>query len=62
MVGVCRRLPEPTGPWADVRWVQQDVAGPDAVQRLTDAFAGVDAVVHTAWLIQPPGTRARWRG
>ncbi len=53
VVGVCRRLPEPTGAWADVRWVQQDVAGPDAVQRLTDAFAGVDAVVHTAWLIQP---------
>ncbi len=45
VVGVCRRLPEPTGAWADVRWVQQDVAGPDAVQRLTDAFAGVDAVV-----------------
>ncbi len=62
VVGVCRRLPEPTGAWADVRWVQQDVAGPDAVQRLTDAFAGVDAVVHTAWLIQPardPGEMAR---
>lgn len=62
VVGVCRRLPEPTGPWADVRWVQQDVAAPDAVQRLTDAFAGVDAVVHTAWLIQPardPGEMAR---
>jgi nucleoside-diphosphate-sugar epimerase len=53
VVGICRRLPEPVGPWADVHWVRQDVAAPDAVPRLVDALPGVDAVVHTAWLIQP---------
>ncbi|MFD0484477.1 NAD-dependent epimerase/dehydratase family protein [Kineococcus sp. GCM10028916] len=53
VVGICRRLPEPVGPYSGVRWESLDVAGPGALERLTDVFAGVDAVVHTAWLIQP---------
>ncbi|GAA0292868.1 NAD-dependent epimerase/dehydratase family protein [Kineococcus aurantiacus] len=53
VVGICRRLPEPVGVYADVRWESLDVAGPGAVDRLAQVFAGVDAVVHTAWLIQP---------
>lgn len=47
IVGVVRRIPE----WAPpkVRWVAADIGSDD----LTGAFAGVDAVVHLAWLIQP---------
>lgn len=53
VVGICRRLPEPVGIHAGVRWESLDIAGPGALERLTDVFEGVDAVVHTAWLIQP---------
>jgi len=53
VVGICRRLPEPVGPYAGVSWESVDVAGPGALERLDRIFEGVDAVVHTAWLIQP---------
>ncbi|WP_432560910.1 NAD-dependent epimerase/dehydratase family protein [Kineococcus sp. SYSU DK003] len=53
LVGLCRRLPEPEGVYQQVRWEQVDIAGPGAVTRLAEVFRGVDAVVHTAWLIQP---------
>jgi UDP-glucose 4-epimerase len=53
VVGICRRLPEPVGVYAGVRWESIDVAAPAALERLSDVFADVDAVVHTAWLIQP---------
>jgi UDP-glucose 4-epimerase len=47
IVGIARRRPQ----WAPpkLRWVQADVARDD----LSPAFAGADAVVHLAWLIQP---------
>jgi nucleoside-diphosphate-sugar epimerase len=47
IVGIARRVPE----WAPpkLRWVQADVARDD----LSAAFAGADAVIHLAWLIQP---------
>lgn len=53
VVGICRRLPDPVGVYAGVRWESLDVAGPAALERLIEVFAGVDAVIHTAWLIQP---------
>ena len=54
VVGICRRLPaagEP--PYAGVDWRSVDIAGPGARATLTEAFTGVDAVVHAAWLVQP---------
>jgi len=53
LLGICRRLPEPVAPYDGVHWASLDVAGPGAVERLTDVLQDVDAVVHTAWLIQP---------
>jgi UDP-glucose 4-epimerase len=47
VLGVARRLPEP-GP-SKVEWAAADVSR-DALAPL---FAGADAVVHLAWLIQP---------
>jgi UDP-glucose 4-epimerase len=47
IVGIARRLPR----WqpARTRWVQADVA----TSELEPHFAGADAVIHLAWLIQP---------
>jgi UDP-glucose 4-epimerase len=55
LVGVVRHAPRPDAPppYAGVEWHEIDVAGPSAVDRLTSAFAGADAVVHLAWLLQP---------
>src|SRR5215217_3031479 len=47
IVGVARRLPDWQNP--RTRWVRADVAA-DALE---PHFAGADAVVHLAWLIQP---------
>lgn len=47
VVGLARHRPEAAHP--DVRWVEADVAETD----LVPIFAGADAVVHLAWLIQP---------
>ena len=54
VVGLCRRPPDAaarqTAPYDRVaRWMRADVASDD----LQDAVRGVDAVVHTAWLLQP---------
>jgi nucleoside-diphosphate-sugar epimerase len=54
IVGVARC--RPSAELDKVRWVSADVASDD----LSVAFAGVDAVIHLAWLIQPsrdPGDR-----
>lgn len=64
IVGIARRVPprRPPAPAYDgVRWEQIDISLPvvDAhaenllVNRLSDAIAGADAVVHLAWQIQP---------
>jgi UDP-glucose 4-epimerase len=52
IVGIARRLPD----WRPrkTRFVAADVGRSD----LGEAFAGVDAVVHLAWLIQPSRDRA----
>src|SRR5829696_3957559 len=47
IVGVARRRPEWQAP--KVRWQPADVARDD----LSGVFAGADAVIHLAWLIQP---------
>jgi UDP-glucose 4-epimerase len=40
-------------PYAGVDWTAADVARPASVRALTGAFAGADAVIHLAWLLQP---------
>jgi nucleoside-diphosphate-sugar epimerase len=52
IVGLARRRPELSLP--RTRWVTADVARDD----LRGHFAGADAVVHLAWLIQPSRHRA----
>jgi nucleoside-diphosphate-sugar epimerase len=52
IVGIARRRPELAMP--RTRWVTADVARDD----LAGHFAGADAVVHLAWLIQPSRVRA----
>jgi len=51
IVGVSRR--PPTGSVGGVRWQTADVSDPVGRDRLVDAFAGADAVVHLAWKLQP---------
>jgi UDP-glucose 4-epimerase len=54
LVGVSRRVPTRTGPYATVgAWHSIDVGDPDAVTSLTDAFRGADTVVNFAWAFQP---------
>lgn len=55
LVGVVRHAPGPTAPppYAGVEWHEVDVAASTAPDRLAVAFAGADAVVHLAWLLQP---------
>lgn len=53
LVGIARRRPDDVPPYDEVTWHAVDLAEPDAADRLGDAFAGVDAVVHLAWLFQP---------
>jgi nucleoside-diphosphate-sugar epimerase len=54
LVGVARRRPDDgAAPYADVEWHAIDVSRRDARPRLAAAFAGADAVLHLAWLLQP---------
>lgn len=54
VVGVSRRVPPSTGPYATAKsWHPVDVGAPDAVSHLKRAFKGADAVVHLAWGFQP---------
>lgn len=54
IVGVSRRVPERTGPYAAVgTWHSIDVGDPDARSQLAEAFRGADAVVNFAWAFQP---------
>jgi nucleoside-diphosphate-sugar epimerase len=47
IVGLARRMPSLSIP--KTRWVQADITSSD----LESLFAGADAVIHLAWLIQP---------
>ena len=58
VVGIARRMPDTTvAPYEGCDWLSIDIAAAsaegEAIARLTDAFAGADAVIHLAWLIQP---------
>jgi nucleoside-diphosphate-sugar epimerase len=54
VTGVARRLPDPAAePYNGVEWHSIDIASPTARNRLAEALAGADAVVHLAWLLQP---------
>lgn len=55
IVGIVRHVPDPTsgGPYDGVRWHGVDIGADNAVRTLTPAFAGADAVIHLAWLLQP---------
>jgi UDP-glucose 4-epimerase len=60
LVGVVRRPPESGWP-EQVHWTACDVGIDGARSLLTGAFAGVDAVVHLAWQIQPARDEDRMR-
>ncbi|MEI5583717.1 MULTISPECIES: NAD-dependent epimerase/dehydratase family protein [unclassified Agromyces] len=54
LVGAVRRPPdEGAAPYDGVDWHRVDVAQPEAALQLERAFAGADAVLHLAWLLQP---------
>lgn len=64
---VVRRVPQgpPPAPYDTTQWSSADIGerGPDGpvVERLRQAFAGADAVVNLAWLIQPSHDRDQLR-
>lgn len=55
LAGVVRHVPpaDAPAPFAEVEWTAADVADARAADALAEAFAGADAVVHLAWLLQP---------
>lgn len=53
VVGVCRRPPDPVPPYDAAAWRSCDLADSAAPDLLDEAFAGADAVVHLAWMLQP---------
>jgi len=54
LVGISRRLPDTSGePYSGVQWHTLDVGLERDMPLLEKALAGVDAVVHLAWQIQP---------
>jgi UDP-glucose 4-epimerase len=57
LVGISRRTPPATPPYAGVEWHQIDIGSATAAAELQDAMSGADAVVHLAWLIQPSHDR-----
>lgn len=61
LIGVARRTPPDIEPYGSVRWVSLDLAAAEAPDRLAQACAGADAVIHLAWLIQPSHDRAKLR-
>ena len=57
LIGISRRVPPAVAPYAAAEWISIDIAADGAPAQLRDAFAGADAVVHLAWLIQPSRQR-----
>lgn len=54
ILGVARRLPDQEAePYRHVDWFSADVQFDESRKILAEAFAGADAVIHLAWLIQP---------
>nr|MDT0661188.1 NAD-dependent epimerase/dehydratase family protein [Micromonospora sp. DSM 115978] len=63
VIGVARRVPRPDvgPPYDGVVWHALDLGDPACLNPLTELLAGVDAVVHLAWRIQPSHRRIRLR-
>ncbi|ROR72764.1 NAD-dependent epimerase/dehydratase family protein [Bogoriella caseilytica] len=70
ILGIARRLPDRTvAPYDAAEWTTADVgaetlsdrAEDELIDALAEAFAGADAVIHLAWLIQPNHDRALLR-
>lgn len=63
VIGIARRCPGPDAgaPYDRVEWHSADLGDPACLQPLADRLAGVDAVVHLAWQIQPSHQRAQLR-
>lgn len=63
VVGLTRRPPLPGAgsPYDGASWHGVDLGDPAAPESLAGWLAGVDAVVHLAWQIQPSHQRARLR-
>ena len=62
VLGIARRMPDTdVDPYSGCEWASIDIAAassPDEAGRaLEAAFAGADAVIHLAWLIQPNSRR-----
>ncbi len=62
VLGIARRMPDlAVAPYSECEWASIDIAAASsadqALAELRDAFRGVDAVVHLAWLIQPNSNR-----
>lgn len=62
VLGIARRMPElDVWPYSGCEWAAIDIAATtseaEAGSRLREAFAGADAVIHLAWLIQPNSKR-----
>lgn len=62
VLGIARRMPDRRAdPYSSCDWMSIDIAAAiaeaDAERRLREAFTGVDAVIHLAWLIQPNSQR-----
>lgn len=62
LLGIARRMPEQAAePYVHADWASIDIGAAsspqDAIAQLTEAFTGVDAVIHLAWLIQPNSKR-----
>ncbi|RRQ28601.1 NAD-dependent epimerase/dehydratase family protein [Rhodococcus sp. Eu-32] len=53
VVGIARRRPPDTDPYAGVQWHEIDLADADAENRLVPILTGVDAVIHLAIGFQP---------
>ncbi|WP_053387746.1 NAD-dependent epimerase/dehydratase family protein [Leucobacter japonicus] len=62
VVGIARRTPDVSAePYSACEWASIDIGAASeesaAIDELTRVFAGIDTVVHLAWLIQPIGER-----
>lgn len=61
LLGVARRRPPDVEPYVGAQWLPLDLSTPDAGDRLAEACAGADVVIHLAWQIQPTHNRETLR-
>lgn len=62
VMGIARRMPDiEAAPYARCEWASIDIAAASSAEEagalLREAFAGAEAVIHLAWLIQPNSQR-----